>query len=189
MKLMLHSLLLASLVLGSAHSAVLAGETPWIDGISLSLGAGDDPGNLDLYRIEMQKRWHNSWFKGGAWYLGGFWETGLTSLQTGVPNKTNVVALSLTPVLRYQRDARLSSGLTPFAEAGVGLHLLSDTWVGENDLSTVLQLGALLGLGLGFGDRGQYELSYRYTHLTNADIKQPNDGLEMHMVKLGYNFN
>jgi opacity protein-like surface antigen len=101
----------------------------------------------------------------------------------------DVYGLSLTPVLRYQRDARLSSGITPFAETGIGAHLLSDTRLGNINLSTAFQFGMLVGLGVGFGERGQYELSYRFTHLANADIKQPNDGLDLHLLKLGYNFN
>ena len=31
----------------------------------------------------------------------------------------------------------------------------------------------MLGLGVGFGDNGQYELSYRYQRLSNLGIKQP----------------
>jgi hypothetical protein len=79
--------------------------------------------------------------------------------------------------------------VTPFAEAGFGVHLLTDTRVGTNHLTTAFQFGTLLGLGVGFGERGQYEITYQYTNLTNADLKKPNDGLDAHLLKLGYNFN
>jgi hypothetical protein len=65
----------------------------------------------------------------------------------------------------------------------------ASTHIGNNDLSTAFQFASLVGVGLGFGGRGQYELSYRFTHFSNADIKQPNDGIDMHLLKLGYNFN
>jgi len=42
---------------------------------------------------------------------------------------------------------------------------------------------------LGFGRHGQYELGYRYQHISNAGIKRPNDGLNLHMLRLGYSFN
>jgi hypothetical protein len=87
-----------------------------------------------------------------------------------------------------QRDATLSSGVSPFAEAGIGAHLLTATRLGERTFSTALQLGSVLGLGVGFGGNGQYELSYRYQRLSNIGIKQPNDGLDLHMLRIGYLF-
>ena len=168
-------------VLPAAH----ADRNVWVDGLSLSLGNGVDPGDTTPLRLGMQKRWHHNWFTGGAWYLGGYWDTELARMKAG----NTVYGISLTPVLRYQRDVQLSSGFTPFAEAGVGPHLLSATHLGGNDLSTALQVGSLLGLGIGFGDKGQYELSYRYTHITNLGLNNSNDGLSLHLFKLGYNFN
>ena len=96
--------------------------------------------------------------------------------------------LSLIPVFRWQRDASLSSGVSPFAEAGIGPHLLSDTQLTDQAYSTALQLGTLVGFGIGFGDRGQYELSYRYQYVSNLDIKKPNDGMNQHLLRLGYAF-
>ena len=96
--------------------------------------------------------------------------------------------LSLTGVFRFQRDADLSSGLTPFAEAGIGPHLISDTRLGKRDLTTAFQLGSVVGFGVGFGERGQYELSYRFQRISNGDIKKPNDMLDLHLLRLGYSF-
>ena len=94
----------------------------------------------------------------------------------------------MTPVLRLQRDANLSSGVTPYAEAGIGTHLFSNTKLGNRDFSTAFQFGSIVGVGVGFGERGQYELSYRFQHLSNADIKKPNDAHDLHLLRLGYNF-
>jgi len=46
----------------------------------------------------------------------------------------------------------------------------------------------MLGFGLGFGEKGQYELSYRYQHISNGDIKTPNNGMNLHLLRLGYSF-
>jgi hypothetical protein len=78
--------------------------------------------------------------------------------------------------------------VSPFAEAGIGAHLLSDTRIGNRDLGSAFQFGSLISLGVGFGERGQYELAYRFQHLGNTGIKQPNDGLKLHLLRLGYNF-
>jgi hypothetical protein len=180
--------LLVTFLLLSHPLHAFAADRPWISSAAFAFGESDDSDSSDILRVSFQKKWHHNWFTGGAWYLGGYWDTGLTRMKADVGHTSAVYDLNLTPVFRYQRDASLSSGLTPFAEAGIGVHLLSGTHVADNSLSTAIQFGSLLGLGIGFGERGQYELTYQYTSLGNAGIKQPNDGLEAHLLKLGYNF-
>ena len=170
-------------------AAMSAGNSRWIDAMSFSIGKDDSSNGTDIYRIGFQNKWERSWFHGGAWFLSGYWDTELAYLESGIGVDTDILDFSITPMLRYQRDAALSSGLVPYAEAGIGAHLVSDTKLGERDLSTAFQFGPMIGLGMGFGERGQYELSYRYQHLSNADIKTPNDGLELHLLRLGYSFN
>jgi len=181
-------LLVILLLLFSHALHVNAGERRLVDAVSVTLGESNDADGIDVLRAGIQKRWRHNWFTGGAWYLGGYWDSELAIMEAEKGNTDEVLGLSITPVLRYQRDARLSSGITPFAEAGLGFHLLSDTHIGTSDLSSAFQFGSLLGIGVGFGGRGQYELSYRFTRFSNADIKKPNDGLDMHLLKLGYNF-
>ena len=183
LRILLVSLLL---LLPPLHAA--ASDRPWMNAVSIAFGESDDADESSVYRVGLQKKWHHSWFDGGAWFLGGYWDSGLTRLKADTGHTGTVFDINLTPVFRYQRDAGLSSGVTPFAEAGFGLHLLTSTHVGNNSLSTAFQFGSLLGVGVGFGDRGQYELTYQYTSLGNAGIKQPNDGFAAHLLKLGYNF-
>ena len=59
---------------------------------------------------------------------------------------------------------------------------------GKQQYSTALQFGSVLGFGLGFGDKGQYEISYCLQHLSNGDIKTPNQGMNLHLLRLGYSF-
>ena len=165
-----------------------AGNSPWIDAVSLSLGTDDNSNDTNLFRIGFQNRWERSWFHGGAWYLSGYWDAEFAYMESDIGSDNDLLDLSITPMLRYQRDASLSSGAVPYAEAGIGAHLISDTKLGERDLRTALQFGSVVGIGMGFGGRGQYELSYRFQHISNADIKKPNDGLDLHLLRLGYNF-
>ncbi|MEZ5541131.1 MAG: acyloxyacyl hydrolase [Pseudomonadota bacterium] len=184
----LRNLLIISLLLSLPLSAS-ASDNAWISSAAFAFGESDETVAHDIQRISFQKKWRHSWFDGGAWFLGGYWDTGLSRIKADTGHTGSVYALSLTPVFRYQRDATLSSGVTPFAEAGFGVHLLNGTHIGNDSLSTAVQFGPLLGVGIGFGERGQYELTYQYTSLGNGDIKKPNDGLDAHMLKLGYNFN
>ena len=187
---LLSRLLPVTLLLFSMIFTMDARATDWIDGISLSYGQDEDSNDVDAIRIGLQNRWERNWFKGGAWYLGGYWDAELAYLESGTKNSdhSELVSISLTPVFRYQRDANLSSGFTPYAEAGIGPHLLSHTSLGFQEYSTAFQFGSLVGFGVGFGDNGQYEIAYRFLHTSNANIKKPNDGLNLHLLRLGYSF-
>ena len=163
----------------------------WVDAISLTIGTDEDSLDADIYRIGLQNRWERTWFNGGAWNVGGYWDAELayiTADDTVSGENDDLFDLSLTPVFRLQRDTALSSGVSPFADAGIGAHLLSDTSLGDKGYSTAFQFGSLVGFGLGFGKHGQYELGYRFQHISNSGIKDPNEGLNLHMLRFGYAF-
>jgi len=162
----------------------------WIDSISLTLGTDEDSIDADIYRLGLQNRWGRTWFNDGAWNVGGYWDAEVAYIEADAAPGENdeLYDFSLTPVFRVQRDTALSSGISPFAEAGIGAHLFSETSLASENLSTAVQFGSLLGLGLGFGKRGQYELAYRYQHISNASMKTPSDELNLHMLRLGYSF-
>lgn len=188
----LTSLLLAlPLLLLTGTGPAGASSKHYFDSLSLTLGTDEDSLDSDVYRLGLQKKWRSTWFNSGAWYVGGYWDTELAYISaddaSGDEND-DLFDLSLTPVFRLQRDTALSSGVSPFAEAGIGTHLLSETRLADQKFSTLFQFGSLIGLGVGFGKHGQYELSYRFQHISNADIKTPNDGLNLHLLRLGYAF-
>jgi hypothetical protein len=177
------------LLLGCITTTGATGNN-WVDAISLSLGTDADSIDSDVYRLGLQNRWERTWFNGGAWHVGGYWDAEIAYIKADAEPGENddLYDLSMTPVFRLQRDTALSSGVSPFAEAGVGAHLLSVTSLADRNFSTAFQFGSLLGLGLGFGKHGQYQLGYRFQHISNASIKRPNDGLNLHMLRLGYSF-
>jgi lipid A 3-O-deacylase len=163
-------------------------ESRWIDSVSVSLGKDNDSNKTNAIQFSVQNKWNRTWFNEGAWFVGGYWDASLAYLKSDINHDGSLFDLSLTPFLRLQRDAQLSSGVTPFSQIGLGGHLLSDTEIGNQDLATRFQFGPQLGVGLGFGEKGNYELAYHYQYLTNGGIKQPNDGLRMHLLSFGYAF-
>lgn len=180
--------LLVLCLLLAQNSAMASSPHRWIDSVTLSFGKDNDSNETDVIRVGFQNRWKHTWFDGGAWFLGGYWDTALGFMESDFGSDNELLDLSLTGVFRFQRDADLSSGLTPFAEAGIGPHLISNTRLGKRDLTTAFQFGSVVGFGIGFGERGQYELSYRFQHISNGDIKKPNDTLDLHLLRLGYSF-
>jgi hypothetical protein len=83
---------------------------------------------------------------------------------------------SLTPVLRW-----LSPDVAEarwFIEAGVGAHVLSATRINNDRVfSTAFQFGESAGAGVAFGDHHRYEVGVYVQHVSNARLKEPNNGL------------
>jgi hypothetical protein len=160
----------------------------WIDSVTASLGKDNNSNKTRVFGVGVQNQWNRTWFTDGAWFLGGYWDASLAYMKSNLNSNSDLYDFSLTPMLRLQRYPDISSGVAPFSEVGLGGHLLTDKEIGDRDLATNFQFGSQLGVGLGFGDKARYELAYRYQHLTNASIKQPNDGLKLHLLSFGYNF-
>ena len=167
-----------------ALSALSCAPAKAIDGMSLEIGNGDA---VDMARVGVQWDWKKRWFQGSDWHLGGYWD-----LAGGYWQRSGAAAgehedlfdIGFTPVLRIQPN-----GLGgPYVEAGIGLHLLSHSSIGDRRMSTAFQFGDHLGIGYRFGTKGSYDLGYRFQHLSNASIKRPNPGINFHQIRLQYNF-
>lgn len=84
------------------------------------------------------------------------------------------------------RDARVERR---FFEVGIGLNTLSDPYDARGRrFSTRLQFSDHLAFGRGFGDAAAFELSYRFIHCSNAGIRRPNPGVNLHVLRLEYRF-
>jgi hypothetical protein len=87
-------------------------------------------------------------------------------------------------VFRLQMNDRKG----PYIEAGIGLHLLSHTSLADRNFSTSFQFGDHIGAGFRFDIGAEFDLGYRYQHLSNGGIKHPNHGINFHQIRLQYHF-
>lgn len=87
-------------------------------------------------------------------------------------------ALLLTPAFRY---TFANTATRPFIEAGIGAAVFLDTRYEGRNFSTAFQFEDRLAAGT---EVGSGEVSLSYTHYSNADIKTPNEGLDV--LALGY---
>lgn len=179
--------------LGAALSMLLVVCAPTaqaVDGMSFEGGSdASTNASVDLYRIGAQWDWNKRWLETGGWHLGGYWDLQLGYWDNSSNNKTNsdLWELAFTPVFRVQQNQ--PSAVSPYVELGIGVHLLSETSVSaQRDLSTAFQFGSHAGVGARFGPKNAFDLSYRYQHLSNAGIKEPNHGINFHILRLGYRF-
>jgi lipid A 3-O-deacylase len=154
------------------------------NGVAIETGRGD---STDMGRVALFHQWGRKWFTDGNWYVGGYWEVSLGRWNSTAAGGKEIWDLGITPVFRLQSKA--ATGFRPYVEAAVGLHLIDHTHVNNNrDMSTAFQFGDHVGVGLLLGDKGQFDLGYRFQHLSNADIKKPNNGINFQQIRLGYSF-
>jgi lipid A 3-O-deacylase len=165
--------------------AVGAAPSSWAaNGIAIEAGHGDA---TDMGQISLIRQWDHKWFTDGDWYLTGYWEVSAGNWKSSSAGGKRIWDVGFTPVFRLQTKA--SSGFRPYVDGAVGAHLISDTHVNDNlDMGSSFEFGSHVGLGLLFGDKSQFDLGYRYQHLSNADLKTPNPGIEFQQVRFAYLF-
>lgn len=78
--------------------------------------------------------------------------------------------VGVTPILRWWFEPGTA------LEAGVGANLFSRTYIGNENISTAFQFGDSIGL-LHRINGSAWILGLRYTHYSNAGIRNPNPGL------------
>ena len=161
-----------------------------IDGMSFEYGHSDSSNaNVNMYRVGVQWDWNKKFIEMGNWHLGGYWESdfGYWNNNSFAKTHSTVVDFGFTPVFRFQQTTR--SALSPYVELGVGFHLLSTTSIStQRQFGSAFQFGDHVGAGVRFGDKGKYEIGYRYQHLSNAGIKGPNQGINFNELRLQYHF-
>jgi len=154
------------------------------DGYAIELGNGDD--KTSLARIHAQWKWDKKWFAEGDWYLTGYWEATLGRWHSQDPGGKSLWDIGLSPVFRMKQHHQ-EAGL--YFEGAIGGHLLSETRMNNRRIfGSSYNFGDHIGFGYTFGDKGRYDLGYRLQHLSNANIKAPNDGINFHEIRFGYTY-
>ncbi|MBA0902100.1 MAG: acyloxyacyl hydrolase [Candidatus Nitrotoga sp.] len=161
---------------------LLTGNACAIDGISAVRGNGS---STEMAGVQAQWDWEKKWFTEHSWLVAGFWEAnvGRWDAQNGKSFKD----VGFTPVFRLQQ--KNPSVVAPYVEAAIGVHLISPVFVnGDRQFSSVFQFGDHLGVGARFGDRQQFDIGFRFQHLSNAGFSQPNPGINYNEIRLAYHF-
>lgn len=171
------------LIPAAALLAALAGPALAVDGLALTLGHGDS--DTRLYRLGARQDFGH-YATDGAWQFTGAWlgEVGYWHSTRSHVQHDQLWEIALTPVLRLEPTH--PDTVAPYVEVGLGAHGLSHTEIGNQQLATAWQFGSHLGFGLNLGSR--VALGYRFQHLSNASIKQPNDGINFHQLVLDWRY-
>lgn len=165
---------------------LLTGNAWAVDGVSFELGNGD---YTDTARVGAIWNWDKQWFTEGDWLVTGFWEAsaGMWRGRSSIGNNQTITDVGITPVFRFQQ--KHPSGVAPYLEGAIGAHLISPTYIYANRrFGSAFQFGDHIGFGMRFGEHQQFDLGYRFQHLSNGGIKKPNQGININQVHFSYLF-
>ncbi len=132
--------------------------------------------------LRFKPLWENKW---GNWHATLRPELELSHIRyTG--HKPGRSSINQMGGIAQFRLAYGQSKIRPYVEAGLGGSLFSHTSLGNKGFSTAFQFSEHVGAGIEFAQT--WYLGWQYSHYSNASIKKPNDGIDMHQVVLGLRF-
>ncbi|MGH8780817.1 acyloxyacyl hydrolase [Paraburkholderia sp.] len=154
-------------------------------GVQLAGGVADH----HVHKLDLGVVWDPglNWWYIGDWHFTVVGEGHVAWWHTDEGNvHENVGEIGFTPVLRFIKG---SGAIRPYFEAGAGVRLLTSPTISSHySLGSAFQFADMVGVGAQFGNRQQYQVGYRFQHVSNASIKEPNPGINFSQLYLQYNF-
>jgi lipid A 3-O-deacylase len=175
--------LAAAILLSSLLLAGAARADP-----TVQAGYGVD-GKHHVQKAEIALLWDSgfAWGNPEGWLVDLQWEVNVARWHsTSDQNPRNPWEFGVSPVVRvaWRRHAWV-----PFLELSVGPRLISETRTSDDHIySTAFQFSEYAGVGIAFGKDQRFAAGYRYQHISNAGIKEPNPGTGFSTFYLRYRF-
>jgi lipid A 3-O-deacylase len=154
----------------------------------ISVGAGDGTRGVRGYRGSWEHSWPTVTSHKNQKFTG-YWDLAYTDVSSNdtfdEPSNGHAVIISASPVLRIPFKL-----IVPvYIDAGIGIAHLSNRLIANRDLGSVWVFEDRLGAGALLGARQSLEIGYRFLHYSNAYLAQKNQGLNLHLMIVGYWFN
>lgn len=152
-------------------------------GIALGYGRANGKANLetDIYRAGLKKDFTAKWLEHGCGYFSGYFELSYNRWEC---KGQYINAVGISPVFAYHFGNQ-SNAIIPYIEAGIGIAYLDEYRIAYRNLGSHWQFEDRVGLGarIGFVD-----LNLRYLHYSNANLESPNDGIDILMFTVAFQF-
>jgi hypothetical protein len=147
-------------------------------------------GGVEMGRVAFQLDSKRRWFSGEEWQVAGYWEPALGFWRGGkISDGGNRAIYEVALTADFRLEKKSLRFWSPYAEYGIGAHLITGHHVTEfRDLGGNYHFGNHVGVGLRFGEHNELDIGYRLQHLSNAGIKQPNEGIDFHILHLRYSY-
>ncbi|BAO85277.1 acyloxyacyl hydrolase [Caballeronia cordobensis] len=155
-------------------------------GVQIAGGMSD----RDINKVDLGLVWDPdlTWWEIGGFHFTLVGEGHVSYWHSTMPYTTNpdIWEFGVTPMVRFVKS---SGYFRPFIEAGVGVRLLTHARFSPFfTASTAFQFADVVGIGVIFGQKQSYQAGFRYQHVSNAGIKEPNPGINFSQLYLQYNF-
>lgn len=155
-------------------------------GVQVAAGVAD----RDIKKADLGLTWDPglTWWEMGGFHFTLIGEGHVSYWHSKEDNAVNpdIWEFGLTPVVRFVKS---SGYFRPFVEAGVGVRLLTHARITQDfTVSTAFQFADMIGVGMIFGQKQSYQAGFRFQHLSNSGIKEPNPGINFSQLYLQYNF-
>lgn len=109
---------------------------------------------IQMVRAGVTSNWDTAWFESNGTHLSGYWDASIggwdgKSYRNVPGDHQKLWDLGFTPVFRFENSNKLGF----YAEAGIGVHMLSKLYNNDDDrLSTHFQFGDHAGIGYVFSN-------------------------------------
>ena len=147
----------------------------------VTLGIGESKDDIGIYRLGARKNFDKTFFDTDYGRLSGYYEASINYWER---DGEQIFGVALSPVFVYYFGDR-SNSMHPYIEGGIGAACLSDTTIQRRDMSSHLQFEDRVGVGI---RTRSFDLNARYMHYSNAEIIEPNDGIDIFIFTLSYIF-
>ncbi len=168
------------IILGSILSLILSNNFLFAKN-AIAFDYGQSKDDIDIYRIALQQDFDTRWFETDFGYLSGYCELSLNYWRAS--NKDTNLGVAFSPVFAYYLNT--SGNYTPYIEGGIGASLFLKTHIDRRDLSSAYLFEDRIGVGVLTDD---WNIEARYMHYSNADIVQPNEGIDIFIFSIGKRF-
>lgn len=152
----------------------------------ISVGGGSGTKDVQGYRVGFQRTLTQEGITPQRRRVTGYWELAFTQMHNPItysfPTNNDLEATSFSLVLRLP----LKICLQWYFDIGIGITYLTNQEISTRNLGTKWLFEDRLGAGVLLGPRLQYEIGYRLLHYSNGYLAQVNQGLNLHMLILGY---
>jgi hypothetical protein len=154
-------------------------------GVQVAGGVGDN----HVRKLDLGVVWDPglTWWEIGGWHFTLIGEAHVAWWHTDEGDvHENIGEVGITPVIRFIKS---SGAFRPFIEVGAGVRLLTSPTIAHSySLGTAFQFADMAGVGAQFGAHQQYQVGFRFQHVSNGGIKEPNPGINFSQLYLQYNF-
>lgn len=157
------------------------------DTVTLNFGRSKE--SIRIYRLGLRKEFSYDPEYFDFVRLSGYFES---SLNYWHGKSDDNYGIAFSPVFVYHFTIpdiptilTVPKTIKPYIEGGIGVSLFLETLVDGRDLSSSFLFEDRIGIGLQFKE---WDLNFRYLHYSNANIKKPNNGIDIFMGSVSYRF-